>query len=172
VGHEAYSGGALVERWNGRRWSTERTAEPRNATAWGLDAVFCSSRSACTAVGVYNTDARSGLMLVERWNGVRWSIQRTPNPAGAMSSSLSAVSCPSRTACTAVGGYYDAAGLHQRSLAERWNGVRWSIQPTPTPAGATGSGLSSVSCATVTVCTAVGSINGQLPLVERWTAPR
>jgi len=170
-------GGALVERWNGRRWSIEQTAKPSRATGWWLHAVSCASKSACTAAGGYNTDARSGLMLVERWNGTSWSIQRPVSPAGAASgspgsSSLSGVSCPSGTACTAVGGYYDAARLHQLSLAERWNGVRWSIQRTPTPAGATGSVLSGVSCSRVSLCTAVGSINGQLPLVERWGSAR
>lgn len=32
-----------------------------------------------------------------------WTIQSTPNPAGAKSSLLSGVSCTSATACTAVG---------------------------------------------------------------------
>jgi hypothetical protein len=54
------------------------------------------------------------------------------------------------------------------TLAERWNGVSWSIQDTP----ALGfSALSGVSCRSTTACTAVGSfINGNtlVTLAARW----
>jgi hypothetical protein len=187
VGEYAAGGpnpGPLVERWNGGRWAIEPTATPRGARGAWLDAVSCASSSACTAVGGYNTPARSGLVLIERWNGTRWSIQRPARPARAAipfpGGILSAVSCPSLSACTAVGGYFPVAGDGQAggelSLAERWNARRWSVQPTPNPAnsasGVSGSSFSSLSCPTVNVCTAVGSLNGVLPLAERWTGGR
>jgi hypothetical protein len=46
---------------------------------------------------------RDEVTLAERWNGRRWSIERTPNPAGAKASELEAVSCAPATTCTAVG---------------------------------------------------------------------
>ena len=63
---------------------------------------------------------------------------------------MSAVSCASARACTAVG-YRGRA--EDASLAERWNGTRWSIQRLP-------GGIShipvDVSCTSAGACTAVG----------------
>jgi hypothetical protein len=104
-----------------------------------------------------------------------WKIQSTPNPSGCCSgayrSHLSGVSCTAATACTAVGPYSNSSGTGL-TLAERWNGSTWKIQPTPNPAGATSSLLSGVSCTAATACTAVGDyINSSgkyLTLSERW----
>jgi hypothetical protein len=94
-------------------------------------------------------------------------MQLTPSSPGA---ALVSVSCASPTVCTAVGNINEELGM----LAERWNGQRWSIQPTPPPIG-TLLELLGVSCPSPTVCTAVGwqappsEMGPVLPLVERWT---
>ena len=58
------------------------------------------------------------------------------------------------------------------TLAERWNGQRWAIQPTPNRTAAPGSELSSVACPSLTMCIAVGSAQyaggTSATLVERW----
>ena len=100
-----------------------------------------------------------------------WVIQPTPNPTGAADSRLAGVSCPSASACTAVGEYSVLSGnppVEKRlTLAERWNGTRWVIQPTPNPTGAEASSLSAVSCTSASACTAVGTtVSGAL--AERW----
>ena len=59
------------------------------------------------------------------------------------------------TACTAVGDYGNSSG-NDVTLAERWNGSSWKIQPTPNPTGQAASVLSGVSCTAATACTAVG----------------
>jgi hypothetical protein len=89
--------------------------------------------------------------------GGTWKIEPTPNPAGADISGLSAVSCTSGRACTAVGS--DTASLSSPSftLAERWNGKNWRIQPAANPKGAASSNLFGVSCASMHACTAVGT---------------
>jgi hypothetical protein len=61
-----------------------------------------------------------------------WSIQKTPNPKGATSSSLLGVACPSASACIAVGTYASSSKVPV-TLAEAWNGTTWSIQKTPKP---------------------------------------
>jgi hypothetical protein len=56
-------------------------------------------------------------------------------------------------------------------LAERWNGSRWSIEPTVDPEGAEASDLAAVSCAPTEECMAVGSYsdsNTVVPLAEGW----
>jgi hypothetical protein len=80
---------------------------------------------------------------------------------------------------TAVGSYSPGsagASGNTGSLAQRWNGTRWTIQATPSPAGAFSSELLAVSCAAPRACTAVGSFN-QTPtrvtsLAETWNGTR
>jgi hypothetical protein len=84
---------------------------------------------------------------------------------------LSAVSCTSATACTAVGSYGDSP------LIERWNGSSWSIQKAPAVRnslkGVLGSWLTGVSCTARTLCTAVGEVETETvefyAIALRWT---
>jgi len=108
--------------------------------------------------------------LAERRSGGVWAVQPTPNPAGAAASALNGVSCPSGSACTGVGQFVVKSGA-QRTLAERWNGSTWAIQPTPNPAGSPSSSLFAVACPAADACTAVGASNSKV-LVERWGGAR
>jgi hypothetical protein len=155
----------FAEAWNGARWKIQPVPSPVGATSAGLVAVACSPASACTAVGSYTNSSVTSLTLAERWNGTRWRIQVTPNPAGSNGSGLSGVSCSSARACTAAG-TSTSSGL-DRTLAEAWNGTSWRIQATPNPAGATSGGLSGVSCSSAGACTAVGD-----DFAERWNGTR
>jgi len=166
----------LVEVWSGKRWVIVRTPNPTGAKNSTLSAVFCASPSACTAVGNYTNGAGTELTLAERWNGRTWSIQPTPNPAGALSEiSLAGVSCPSPTSCTAVGAQSNtittAIGAgKQATLAESWNGTTWTIDRTPNPTRGSlpQSWLLAVSCPSPTVCSAVGGSGSIGTLAERW----
>jgi hypothetical protein len=104
--------------------------------------------------------------LAEQRSGGVWTVQSTPNPPAAATSALNGVSCPSGSACTAVGQFAIGSGA-QLTLAERWNGTSWAIQPTPNPAGSASSRLSAVACPAADSCTAVGTSNSKL-LVEQW----
>ena len=164
----ATTGVTLAEGWNGTTWSIQHTPNPTGGSLIILNGVSCTLASACTAVGSTSTGTTT-VTLAERWNGTKWSIQTTPNPAGGSEIHLIRVSCTSATACTAAGFYSNATTTV--TLAERWNGSRWSIQHTPNPAGGSNSTLNGVSCASATACTAVGgSFNGTtgVTLAERW----
>jgi hypothetical protein len=153
----------LAELWNGGRWSVLRTPNPPGGEA--LFGVSCPSSTACIAVGPENA---------LRWNGTRWSLLPTPK-AGI----LERVSCTSSKDCTAVGFGSDKAKPQYTTLAERWNGKRWAIEPMPKlPYGGT---LGGVSCVTSRVCTTVGTRNKPGPgityvsaqtLAERWSGGR
>jgi hypothetical protein len=111
---------------------------------------------ACTAVGYYVNSAGTPETLAEHWDGTTWTIQPTPN--GEVS--LSAVSCTSATACSAVGDYVSTIApgtTGELTLAEAWDGTTWTIQPTPNSTGRANSFLNGVSCTSTTKCTAVGS---------------
>jgi len=158
----------LAERWDGAHWRIERTPNPAGSANSSLNAVACSSRHACTAVG----SAVAGAVfipLAERWNGSRWSIERTPRPPGSTNSELLGVSCPASRECFAVGDYETASNVFA-GFAERWNGSRWTLAGV-IRAG-TSAFLDSVSCSSAKLCTAVGGYevtNISLPLAERWS---
>ncbi|MBV9535848.1 MAG: hypothetical protein JO321_10605 [Solirubrobacterales bacterium] len=115
-GNSAGTDVTLVERWNGTKWAIQKTPKPAGAFARALIGVSCTSARACTAVGDYGNSAGTDVTLVERWNGTKWAIQKTPNPVGAIESSLEGVSCTSARACTAVGFSHRVRTL---TLAER-----------------------------------------------------
>jgi hypothetical protein len=162
---------AQAERWNGRTWRVEHTPSPPGAAASNLNAASCVSGSACIAVGNTSNSRGTSLTLAQRWNGRTWSIQPTPSPANG--GNLIGVSCPSRSSCLAVGGHGNPfIGPARGTLAERWDGARWRIQPTPNPPGGQWF-LLSVSCTSPSACTAVGgrlvpTRTGLATLAERW----
>jgi hypothetical protein len=156
--------GDLAARWNGTVWSVGRTGG-----SYGfLNGVSCTLATRCTAVGQYDTYA-----LAEGWNGSSWTTEAPPSPPGTISS-LAGVSCTSGTACIAVGSAISAANYPQTSaLAEGLNGPTWTIEATPSPAGATSSVLSAVSCTAANACAAVGyyitASGTDLPLAEGYS---
>lgn len=156
----------FAETWNGISWTVQTTPSPSGATNIRLRAVSCTSSTACTAVGSYESGS-STLTLGMRWNGTAWTIQSTPNPSGSPYSSLKGVSCTSSTACTAAGRYETSTGAYQ-TLAEFWNGSTWAVQSTATTSGL----LEGASCTSSTACTAVGGkfVSGtpERGLLERW----
>jgi hypothetical protein len=158
-------------RWNGHRWSSRRIPRgPAGATSAGISSVSCPSRLSCVAVGDFTTaDPQRGpfVPLAERWNGAQWSVDPVPTPAGPYTrSTLSSVSCTSRSACTAVGESYwyppFATSAAESPLVERWNGTAWSIEPS-----GGGGPLTGVSCTSAVSCTATGQA-GNEPFGERW----
>jgi hypothetical protein len=137
-------------------WKLQTTLNPSGATASALYGTACPSATACTAVGYSVNSSGVRTTLAESWNGTNWSIQPTPNPAGAKQSTLFGVSCPpATTLCTAVGNYINSAGAWF-TLVEHWDGTRWTIQPSPNPNSARETTLFGVACPSTTQCTAVG----------------
>ena len=136
--------------WTSGRWSLRQ--HPNIACSGtgdasggnGLDAVSCTSPTACTAVG----------SQVYRWNGSQWSVK--PTPGG---DELNGVSCLSENDCTAVG-----------SAFYTWNGRGWSTATIPWPAHADPGTLVSVSCVSPGSCVAVGDYQNaagrDFPLIE------
>jgi hypothetical protein len=162
----------FAEIWNGIRWVLSAPKVVSSAGGNGLDSVSCASAVACAAVGSVLSPSGEDFPLAESWNGAHWVVRATPNPSGSESSGLYGVSCPSATSkCTAVGFYQDNLTGPSFTLAEAWNGTHWSLQPTPNPAGTTGSILFGVSCVSATACTAVGDAQTKTKaelLAESW----
>jgi len=177
------NGGAkpLLLHWNGTSWTAQGSpALPKvdgvTASDVALYGVGCYSTD-CTAVGsafYFEGSPESSVTttLAERWNGSKWSIEKTANPAGESqgNDSLYAVRCVSAKSCTAAGEYGDDAdGSPGLPLIEAWNGSTWSQVTVPDPSHGNGSGFNGLTCST-TSCTAVGgeynSSGVQLTLAE------
>jgi hypothetical protein len=178
VGNAEINGGtflAFTEAWNGSSWVIHGI--PRGNIS-SLEGVTCRSATSCVAVGAFSKNG-TVLTLAERWNGGMWTVQPTQNPGGAARSFLVSVSCPTANACTAVGFSIRPSGA-DHTLAEHWNGKKWAIQGTPSPAGQM-SQLTSVSCFSATACKAVGTSasgafaeawNGKTWKIRQTPAPR
>jgi DNA-binding beta-propeller fold protein YncE len=159
VGYYLNSSSAHVlfaEGWNGTEWKTQSPPAPSGAKSSALRSVSCPSATVCIASGSYENSAGGYVSLAEGWNGTQWSIQTTPDPAGAKQSPLNGVSCATTEACTAVGDYESSSDVYW-SLVEHWNGIEWLIQTTPSGEHE-GSILEAVSCPSRTACAAVGDV--------------
>ena len=137
--------------WNGSTWTVAWTAE-EETQPFG---VSCTSRTFCMAIGeapLYDSLTPVGWL----WNG-KWPTERyLQGDEFAFDSSLSAVSCASNIACTAVG------QTNGSPLAVRWNGTRWLTEPTPFAGALTG-----VSCTSRARCMAIGD-GPKGPLAARY----
>lgn len=163
--------GAAVTRWNGTAWTSQTpgAALGTGRGGDGLDAVSCTSTTACMAVGTYQ-EPGGGIFapfhpLAQRFDGTSWTSQKLPVPADARSVQGMSVACATATACFAVGFFQSGPYL------ARWNGSDWSQQSVPAPAGTVPATLRAVACTSATACTAVGQSNsstGQKPLIVRW----
>jgi hypothetical protein len=167
---------ALAEVWDGHRWRLVTTGIPAAARASELLDVSCATASSCFAVGDYTVGSGASRLLSEHWNGSRWRLLTTPEPAGTASAVLDGISCRAAR-CLAVGfaqgspDPFEAAGL-----AEEWTGHGWRILTFPDPRSAALVDAQDVSCPPRAPCLAVGFWAGgnQQPrsLAERWRAGR
>ncbi len=148
----------LAEHWNGSSWTIQSTLVPPGTSSSQLFAVSCVAASRCVAVG---EEVKGGhdAPFSEVLGAAGWKVHLTPKPAVPPDSDLNGVSCPAKARCFAVGESFKN-GV-DKPLAEAWNGTKWAISKTPSPAS--GGGLGAVSCVSVTRCMAVGG-----NLAERW----
>lgn len=168
------AGQLFADSLNGGAWSLQPIPVPTGVRSAVLNSVRCRSAFSCLAVGAY--DGGSGRStrrhtLIESWNGFRWTIQPSPHPPRFSTGAwLEDVSCTSARACVAVGDLSTSSttiyAQRHLNLAERWDGRRWTLMPSPPDWAGHGSGyLNEISCAAANACIA-GSI--YLGLWESW----
>jgi hypothetical protein len=166
-------------------WTTTQAPLPADAGTGAADpSVYtasstCPAANACVTVGWYNDTSGQTWGMVETQNGTTWNDTEAPQPSNAgagadqgfwfgsqdcgFDAPCRAVSCPSTTACVAVGQYMDSSGFLQPVVDTLANGT-WSSQEGALPADAATDTtpthpqdyLYSVSCSTATSCVAVG----------------
>ena len=125
----------LIEHWNGAQWSIVSMAELAQQSGGPSDTL---SRlivlSANNVWGVGTSLDRSGhsTTLIVHWTGTTWKIVPSPNP-GSMSNELYGAVAVSANDIWAVGYFADGDTPHtiRHTLIEHWDGLRWSIVPSP-----------------------------------------
>jgi hypothetical protein len=151
---------ALADIWNGKKWTLTKPPMPKGALLGELGSVSCVSAASCVAVGLYFTSTGGGA-LIDSWNGKTWSMMRgAVPPPGTREGILTGVSCVTAKSCVAVGYVTTAKGL--ASLAETWNGKKWTLTSVSWPKGTTNPTLTRTSCAAVNRCVAVGIVDSTL----------
>jgi hypothetical protein len=145
---------SLAMSWDGTSWTTA-VVPSVGVDDNLLESVSCVSATNCTAVGA-SFDGTKYSTLITTWNGSAWAVAVSPNE-GPNSNLLGSVSCTSADSCTAVGEYVDGSSVN-RTLALAWDGVAWTVVPTPNNnPGTDPNRLRSVSCVSPTSCFAIGS---------------
>jgi hypothetical protein len=178
----------LILHWSGKAWRVQHSHDPGGSSSENqLSGVAATSPTNAWAVGSYNSGAVNQT-LIEHWNGRAWKVQPSRNPGGsANDNQLSGVVATSPTNAWAVGSYNK--GMTIQTLVEHWNGKKWSVQPSPSPAspctvagpltqaarvlkGRPAIGLLSVAATSSSNAWAVGircaSTGGTRTLVEHW----
>jgi hypothetical protein len=160
----------LVEAWNGAVWAATQAPEPANAGTGAnllgqLTSVDCATSAACTAVGVYEGTTGHTFGLIETGSGMSWAATQAPEPANAgtganQRGALESTTCPRAGTCVATGYYENATGGTSVFIVTLSNGM-WTATQGPLPADASAPAkqtipLTSVSCSSGAVCTAVG----------------
>jgi hypothetical protein len=98
-----------------------------------LVATSSTSSTDVWAVGYSKDDAGVAHTLVEHWDGGAWSVIPSPDVAD-VSNYLNAVNALSPTDAWAVGYSQDQTGFvwgTASTLIEHWDGISWSIVPSP-----------------------------------------
>ena len=159
----------LVDRWNGKSWSTALRSGPG-----ALDALSCSAYNACTAVGSDSGFDGNANAIAERWTGTRWIAQSVPPFEAGSRIVLTGVACPAARTCLATGVNYNL-GEGAIPIAARWNGRVWAHAPIadPDPGNTNEVGMQAMSCSSATACSAAGvfytdTTSLTVPVAERW----
>ena len=146
-------------------WSLTTSASPSQPI---LESVAAVSATDVWAVGsYYSSTAGAVRTLVERYNGSTWSVVLSPS-SGNIDNDLQRVMVISSNDIWAVGYWQDTNQPYQ-TLAEHWDGTKWSIIVTPagvTPSIGYGYDVSGVSAVSSNDVWAVWAASQ--PIVEHW----
>jgi len=149
------SGAVIATSDGGRTWNAQILPPGVNI----LNSVSCSTSSQCSATGT--NSSRVGVVVTTTDGGTTWGIETLPSvisqalPSGYYG--LNGVSCPTKTACLAVGATSSNSGVVVSTMD---GGTTWSSPTLPRAASL----LNGVSCPTRSSCLAVGATSSKTGL--------
>ena len=148
---------ALIEHWDGTRWSIVKSISP--GTSFNiLAAVAAVSANDAWAIGEFSSSSGSYKTLIEHWNGAAWSVVPSPN-ASVTLNFLSGIAVVSANDIWTVGSFQN--GDDSVPLTLHWNGSVWSIVSSPTIANidTSLSGVTAIAANDVWAVGASGDVN-------------
>jgi hypothetical protein len=167
---------SVILHWDGTSWSV--SPSPKTGPSSSLVGVSAASANDVWAVG--QDFPSSTATLIEHWNGASWSVVPGPNVPV---SKLTGVAAVSSTDVWAVGSSTVAGGPTgntTQTLAEQWNGTKWTVSATPTASftasefgaddGLEGGAVSATSTTIFAVGSFVDAKNNQRTLAESHAA--
>jgi hypothetical protein len=141
--------------WNGKSLTpTAPPPVPANGGFAYLTGVSCITVKSCVAVG----ESRSGTgpLMMETWNGAKWTLQTEPSPGGARAAYPAVVSCHFETFCVVAGESYASIGGAPTMLLAKWNSKVLTAMKPAVPADAANVSLNDMSCPSTTFCAGAG----------------
>ncbi len=169
----------MAEHWDGSEWSVLSVPDGKilkRPVPTYLTGVSCVSAEDCWAAGNYDLTLGSSEFiypLFEHWNGTTWSATTTGDGYEG-GDGLTGITCVSSSDCWAVGSLNTGTGdSTDQTLAERWNGTRWSTVTSANISTSSTDQLVGVTCTSSTNCWAVGNAAGyhsspSPALTEHW----
>jgi hypothetical protein len=125
----------LVVHWNGMQWEGVPSPNPGAANHM-LESIDAAAANDVWAVGFSDDgDENARQPMALHWDGVEWTEVSTPRPH--RYSGISGVAVVATDDVWAVG-YQGKWGIDfegEQPMAMHWDGVEWSVFPTPTFAG-------------------------------------
>ena len=164
----------LVEHWDGTDWSVV----PSPNIGGPIDVLNGVSVVSANDVWAVGAGGSGSLIksLVEHWNGHSWKIVSSPNVQGRNANQLNHLAVLAPDDIWAVG-YSAVLSEQYSSLAEHWNGHRWSIIRTPAIPNSPNTDLQDVSAVSPDDIWATGSywlasVGHFKTLFEHWDGAR
>jgi hypothetical protein len=154
--------GSLGETLTNGTWTATALPVPVGATSVGMTALSCGVPDSCVAVGYAGIPPSTDEPVAETLTDGSWTEAALPIPNASAVPSIFAVSCNSGTECVTVGDTPTSGSPGQLPFIEVLAGGGWSSAYLPVPNAVPAAILSSVSCASATSCTAVGTAVGPL----------
>lgn len=164
---------AFVSVYNGSTWSDHELAGLLNVTTSAsaiaaVNSVSCVSSTSCVVGGYYRDADKLYHGFVSVYNGSAWTDHVMASSFNASRTTVSSVSCISRTSCVA-GGYYRGGNGTDNSnfqgYVSVYNGSTWTDQEVAVSLNSGNNAMvESVSCAVSGFCVAggyYGAGNGQ-----------
>jgi hypothetical protein len=127
--NSAYQNRALIEYWDGTKWSLQSAPQPGSQR----DILFAASSTSTRDVwAVGDQQDAKGVFrtLVEHYDGTKWTAVPAPNPGNA-GDHFYAVDAVSPTDAWAVGQRLSTNGSPDQGLVEHWDGRHWSVADIP-----------------------------------------
>jgi hypothetical protein len=115
----------LIEHWDGTAWKVANGPMPHS------DNVFLQGVAAGSSGDVWAVGFAGAKTLIEHFDGAAWKIIPSPSPAPRADFLHSVVAISPADAWAVGGMFLNQQGTSERTLAEHWDGTKWSVVSTP-----------------------------------------